>query len=193
MTKFGGAAFILILLAACQPVGGPSRVNEGPALAPGVDRNAQAVDGLIVGHRLMEAGEYELALEAYIRAAGEHGLTVDVLSAMGSANLRLGRLGQAERLLRQAIEKDPEFVPAWNNLGVVLVDKGDYGEAKRVFQTAFALDAGNSEQIRQNLKLALAKLENPAYDGRNEENFELVRRGNGRYLLLSTPAGEQEQ
>lgn len=182
-----------MILAACQPSGGLSPINQGPAAPLGVRHNTHAVDGLIVGHRLMEAGEYELALDAYIRAAGEHGLTVDVLSAMGSANLRLGRLGQAERLLRQAIEKDKEFVPAWNNLGVVLVDKGEYGEAKRVFQTAFALDAGNSEQIRQNLKLALAKLENPAYAARNEENFELVRRGNGRYLLLSTPAGTTEQ
>jgi hypothetical protein len=36
----------------------------------------------------MAAGEYELALKAYLRAAAEHGLNVDTLSAIGSANLR---------------------------------------------------------------------------------------------------------
>ncbi|WP_298360606.1 tetratricopeptide repeat protein [uncultured Litoreibacter sp.] len=148
---------------------------------------AQSVDGLIVGHRLMAAGEYELAIKAYLRAAGEIGTTVDVLSALGSANLQLGRLGQAEDLLRKAVKKDETFVPAWNNLGVVLMERQKPGEASRVFQTAFALDSGNSDEIRQNLQRALAQIENPAYTSEKSEAFDLVRRGNGRYLILATP------
>lgn len=162
-------------------------MNEGPPLPDGTPQVTEAVDGLIVGHRLMAFGEYELALKAYLRAAGEQGLNVDILSAMGSANLRLGRLGQAEDLLRRAIEEDERFVPAWNNLGVVLMEQNKPGEARRVFETAFALDSGDSAQIRENLRLAIAKSENPAYTGTNNDNFELVRRGSGRYLLLSTP------
>lgn len=177
----------LSLMAACQQTGGLQPLHEGVPPPPGTDTVTEAVDGLVVGHRLMAAGEYELALKAYLRAAGEQGLTVDVLSALGSANLRLGRLGQAETLLRQAIEKDEKFVPAWNNLGVVLVETGRAGEAKRVFQTAFALDSGASDEIRENLRLAIAKTENLAYHAAQEEEFELVRRGNGRYLLLATP------
>lgn len=147
-----------------------------------------SVDGLIVGHRLMEAGQYELALKAYYRAAGDLGTNVDVLTALGSVNLRLGRLGQSEKLLRNAIEKDETFVPAWNNLGVVLIETGRTGEASRVFQTAYALDSGKSDEIRENLRLALANLENPAYSSEQKKNaFELVRRGNGTYLLLQTP------
>ena len=42
---------------------------------------------MTVGHRLMEAGEPELALKAYLRGAGETGINADVLSAIGSANL----------------------------------------------------------------------------------------------------------
>ena len=75
----------------------------------GVDARGEAVDGLLVGHRLMEAGEYELALKAYYRAAAEQGINVDVLSAIGSANLALGRLGQAETLLRRAVEAGPDL------------------------------------------------------------------------------------
>lgn len=177
----------LVALAACAQ---PSRLGPGfeglppPAGSPEI---TEAVDGLIVGHRLMAAGEYELALKAYYRAAAEQGLNADVLSAVGSANLRLGRLGQAETQLRRALKEDDRFVPAWNNLGVVLMETGEIGEARRVFETAFALDSGHSDSIRQNLLLAIAKTGDPAYDDPNNNDFELVRRGSDRYLLLATP------
>lgn len=147
------------------------------------------MDGLLVGHRLMEAGEHELALKAYLRAAGEQGINADVLSALGSANLKLGRLGQAEQLLRRALELEPTFVPALNNLGVILMEQGKYGEAKLVFQQAFALDSGQSTMIRENLRLAIARLEGAVYgDGQTPEEepvFDLLRRGDGEYVLLS--------
>lgn len=180
-----GAA--VLLLAACQETGGLNAQYEGLPPPPGTPRVTEAVDGLLVGHRLMAAGEFELALKEYYRGAAEQGLNADVYSAIGSANLMLGRLGQAEDVLRKAIEVDDRSVPAWNNLGVVLMEKREYGEAKLVFQTAFALDSGNSGEIRENLRLAIAKIENPAYDDVNNNEFELVRRGNGRYLLLQTP------
>ena len=110
---------------------------------------------------------------------------MDVLSAIGSANLQLGRLGQAEQILRRATELDETFPPAWNNLGVVLMERGNYGEASRVFQLAFALDSGQSAEIRENLRLALAKLDDPAYSA-PEEEFRLVRRGPGYYGILGT-------
>jgi tetratricopeptide (TPR) repeat protein len=152
----------------------------------GVDARGDSVDGLIVGHRLMEAGEYELALRAYYRAAGERGATVDTLSAIGSANLALGRLGQAERVLRLALEEDPTFVPAMNNLGVVLMEAGKLGEARATFQQAFAQDSGQTDSIRENLKLAIAATEASVYDTPAEESdFRLVRREKGRYVLLT--------
>ncbi len=188
MLRWASGLFLTILLAGCdQPP--PELPGNGDPFAPfGEVTDRDSVDGLIVGHRLMSSGEYELALRAYYRAAGETGTTVDVLSALGSANLKLGRLGQAEKLLRKAVKEDQTFVPAWNNLGVVLMTRGQPGEASRVFQTAFALDSGKSDEIRENLRLALAKLENPAYTvDQNNEAFDLVRRGQGNYLLLQTP------
>ena len=187
--------FLWRLLALCAVCGlvacGPTRPigvsNKGQPFPPGVDLRAEAVDGLTVGHRLMASGEYELALKAYYRAAAEKGLNVDVMSAVGSANLALGRLGQAEDTLRDAIKMDETFAPAWNNLGVVLMETGETGEASRVFRTAYALDSGENPQIRENLRLALAKIENPNYDAENNNTFALVRRGGGEYHLLSTP------
>lgn len=180
----GLLAVVLSLgLAACQPASEFSP-DSLPGNAPAV---TEAVDGLIVGHRLMAAGEFDLALRAYYRAAASNGATVDVLSAIGSANLRLGRLGQAEQVLRRAIEQDGAFVPALNNLGVVYAETGRWSEARHMFQTAFAIDSGRSGEIRENLRLAIANLEISGYTEQNNDNFALVRRGNGRYLLLSTP------
>lgn len=174
---------LVAVLAACQPAE-PFNPDGLPGRGAAV---AEAVDGLAVGHRLMAAGEFDLALRAYFRAAGETGPTVDVLSAIGSANLRLGRLGQAETMLRRALDQDPGFVPAINNLGVVAAERGRWGEARHLFQTAFALDSGRSDEIRDNLRLALANLEDSGYTSGNNHNFALVRRGQGRFLLLATP------
>ena len=175
----------LAILAACDETGGLGQSQVGDFAPSGV-APGENIDGLIVGHRLMAAGEHELALEAYFRAAGEQGINVDVLSAIGSANLQLGRLNQAEQVLRRAIEVDETFPPAWNNLGVVLMERGNYGEASRVFRLAFALDSGRSAEIRENLLLALAKLENPEYS--EPEQFRLVRRGPGNFQILETGA-----
>lgn len=174
---------ILFALAACTP-GGFGTSND-PLAAPGVSGESN-IDGLIVGHRLMAAGEFELALKAYTRAAAQQGLNVDTLSALGSANLRLGRLGQAEKLLRRATEEAPDFPAAWNNLGVILLEKGNYAEASQVFRRAFATDNGNSDQIRENLRLALANLGDPDYNPEQQnQDFKLVRRGAGDFVLLT--------
>ena len=188
---FFWACAALFLLAACDASGRFGQPDDDPFAPSGSPAGQQSVDGLTVGHRLMEAGEFELALKAYYRAASEQGVNVDVLSAIGSANLQLGRLNQAEQLLRRAIEVDETFPPAWNNLGVVLMEKGEYGEASRVFELAFALDSGQSAEIRQNLRLALAKRGDPDYSAPQDE-FRLVRRGPGYFQILATPETPEE-
>lgn len=179
-----------LLLAACSPGGfsafGGGDTPEG-VYAPGVDKKAEAVDGIEVGHRLMAAGQYELAIKSFNRAALVHGLNGEILSALGSANLGLGRLGQAETLLRRAVKEDETEPEVWNNLGVVLMESGQTAEAEQIFRKAYALDNGESDAIRDNLRLALAKTENSVMTEVNEDNYKLVRRGSGDYLIRPTP------
>ncbi|WP_245216191.1 tetratricopeptide repeat protein [Sagittula salina] len=151
--------------------------------APALDPTGEAVDGLTVGHRLMEAREYQLALEAYLRAAATDGLTAEVLVALGSSNLALGRLNQSEQLLRRAVELEPDWPEAWNNLGVTLMERGKTAEASQVFRKAYALDNGENDSIRDNLRLALAKLDNSIYDESDGAAFKLVRRGSSAYEI----------
>lgn len=146
------------------------------------------VDQILVGDRLMDAGEHELALRAYYRAAADRGLDAEVVTSIGSANLALGRIGQAETQFREALDIDETFIPAWNNLGVTLMEQGQYGEARRVFEQAFALDSGRSDAIRDNLRLAIARMENNIYSESNNENgLGLIRRGGGVYELRADP------
>lgn len=159
---------------------------EGRKFGPGVDASRSTVDPLTVGHRMMEAQEYELALKSYLRAASKQGLTAPILASIGTANIGLARLGQAERNLRDATKLDETYVPGWNNLGVVLMEKRNWGEAARVFKIAFALDSGQSVEIRENLRRALANLNRQVYKDPEEPAFDLVARGAGDYLLMST-------
>ena len=179
-----------LALAACSTGGFSAlRGDQTPEnlYAPGVNQRAEAVDGIEVGHRLIAAGQYELAIKSFNRAALDHGLTGEILSALGSANLGLGRLGQAETLLRGAVEKDAAEPEVWNNLGVVLMESGQTAEAEQIFRKAYALDNGESDAIRDNLRLALAKTEKSVITEVNEDNYKLVRRGSGDYLIRPTP------
>ncbi|MBW4707648.1 tetratricopeptide repeat protein [Roseobacter sp. YSTF-M11] len=182
------AAFLVTLtgLAACT-TGGVS-VPEGQIDAPGVDLRGDAVDGVAVGHRLIAAGEYELAIKAFNRAALDRGkIDAEILAGLGSASLGLGRLGQAEGYLRRAIETEDAQPEDWNNLGVVLMEAGKTVEAEQIFRRAFALDNGESVAIRDNLRLALAKSENSATEGIETDDYKLVRRGSSTFLIRPTP------
>ena len=182
MKHAGALLGLMMALAACSQ--GPSADNP---YAPGVQKNAEAVDGLVVGNRLMAAQEYDLALEAFSRAALEHGMTAEVLTSLGTANLGLGRLGQAESLLRRALKEDEKSPVIWNNLGVVLMERGKNAEAEQFFRRAYALDNGESDSIRDNLRLALAKLENSEYVGEQEQEYKVVRRGSGEFVIRKIP------
>ena len=175
------AAAVVTVAASC----GPERIEleEAGPFPPGIDPKGEAVDGVKVGHRLLAASQYELAIDAFTRAALENGMSPEILSGLGTANLGLGRLGQAETLLRRAVEEDGDWPEAWNNLGVVLMESGKTTEAQQIFRKAFALDNGESDAIRDNLRLALAKSENSANTIEEKQEYKLVQRGSGDFLL----------
>ncbi|MEP1962092.1 tetratricopeptide repeat protein [Tateyamaria sp.] len=176
-------AFILALcLAACTTSG--IKVGDTGPFAPGVDRRGEAVDGVEVGHRLIAAGEFELAIKSFNRAAlNRGGFDGEILSGLGTANLGLGRLGQAETLMRRATTEFDPLPEDLNNLGVVLMERDKTAEAIATFRRAFALDDGESTLIRDNLRLALAKSENSDTVNSNENRYKLVRRGSSDFLI----------
>ena len=55
------------------------------------------------------------------------------------------------------------------------------------FRRAYALDNGESDSIRDNLRLALAKLENSDYGDAQEQDYKVVRRGSGDFVIRKIP------
>ncbi len=184
-----GKALLAIAVVSAVASCGPKPISpmEEGLFPPGVDLSKDAVNGIEVGHRLMAAQQYELALDAFTRAALEQGMTGEILNGMGTANLGLGRLGQSEVLLRRAVEAEPNWAEAWNNLGVLLMEKDQISEAQQVLHKAYALDDGQNDSIRDNLRLALAKSENADNNTGQNEDYKLVRRGSSEYLIRKTP------
>jgi Flp pilus assembly protein TadD len=176
------ALLIVLVLACCS--NNRIDVSQSGPFAPGIDRSQDAVDGVAVGHRLMAAGEFELAIRSFNRAALDRGgFDGEILSGLGTANLGLGRLGQAEKLLRRATTEFDPYPEDLNNLGVVLMEQGQTSEAILVLRRAFALDDGESTLIRDNLRLALAKSEKSDTVALNENQYKLVRRGSSDFLI----------
>ena len=88
----------LSVLGGCTGLTTP-KFDPASPYSPGVDRRKDAVNGVVVGHRLLAAKQYELALDAFTRAASDEGLTPTIYAGLGAANFGLGRLGQAEQQL----------------------------------------------------------------------------------------------
>jgi tetratricopeptide (TPR) repeat protein len=84
------------------------------------------------------------------------------------------RLGDAEKLYRQAIAQDPAFFTAHFNLALVLADLGDLQEAARSYETALALRP-DSTDARYNFALVLRQLNHPL-DAVNELGKLLAER-----------------
>ncbi|MEE4186812.1 MAG: tetratricopeptide repeat protein [Roseobacter sp.] len=186
-------ALALVGLAACDVITGGSSADQDQVMAPGVDvealANKQGAPSIEAGHRLVAAGEFDLALDAFSRAALERGkLDAEILAGMGTANLGLGRLGQAEALLKRAIEETDAQPVDFNNYAVLLMEKGRTSEAVGYFRRAFALSNGENIAIRDNLRLALAKSEiSVTQEEQKPSEYKLVRRGNSDYVIRPTP------
>ena len=95
----------------------------GRALAATPD-NANAWNNL--GNVLLLAGRGEQAADAYDQAVA-HGAgaeSVRALNNLGVLHRKLGRLDRSELVLRDAVERDPEFADAWYNLSTTLIKQG---------------------------------------------------------------------
>ncbi|MBM2574852.1 tetratricopeptide repeat protein [Jannaschia sp. Os4] len=144
----------------------------GPRARAALDRSEE----------LMMIGRAEAALEHATRAAGHAGLTPEVVRAMARANVGLGRLGQAERLLRPLAESAPGDAAVQSEFGRVLLALDRPAEASRVLRLAFALDPEDT-LARDGLSESLARLGEPGYDAGHNEAFTLGHEGGGLYVL----------
>jgi tetratricopeptide (TPR) repeat protein len=113
-----------------------------------------------LGQIHFEAERWKAALENYRGALRIRPTYFEALLGAGEANARLNDPGEAEKLLRQAVEADPKNADAANQLGLVLAGQGRAGEAKEWFQRAISLDRQHAGAIN-NLGVLYLKLGQP--------------------------------
>ena len=81
--------------------------------------------------------------------------TAERLFEEGKSASREDRLEEAIGLYRRVVSMDPAHLRAWNNLGVLLDQRGDHDVALEHFQAAVELEPENAE-VLTNLGAALA-------------------------------------
>lgn len=166
-----------------------------PQAAPGA---ASAEPPAEIGLRLLAANEPDLALRAFNRAIAAASGPEERAAAMtgaGVALIRLGRTGEAERLLAAALAFTPDAPIALNALGVARHALGRSEEALAAFRRADALTGGADPSIRANIALAEAAAgdaageADPALD---EFDYDVIQYGHGVWRLAPRRAAAPE-
>ena len=153
------------------------------ACQPQANASGEGGDPMELGLRLLRQGQPSQALGAFNRALAKE-VTAEALTGVAGAYHALGQPKQAEKLLRAAITRDPNFALARNNLGIILYEAGDYAAAERELRRAFAITGGNDPAIATNLSFAeFALSQVPAPDVKDVEAYDVIQFGHGLYRL----------
>ena len=131
----------------------------------------------------LEAGRAEEALACARRAQAEVGKDPRLRMAEGTALARLGRLGEAARVLGRVAEEDEEWVAARVELAGVLSRGGRHAEAARVLDGALARQP-------QDVRLLVARARALEWAGRPRQGAALLERA-GRERERDAEAEEE--
>lgn len=106
---------------------------------------------------LQEKGDVRGALERYERLLASMPDDPQLLNIAACAHFELGETDEAEKQFRRAVRQRPDFVDAWNNLGLMLQGGGRLRDAldayDRVRKLAPALPVAHSNAGNVNLLL----------------------------------------
>jgi tetratricopeptide (TPR) repeat protein len=119
------------------------------------------------------------AAESFRRAATSAGRGRTHLAwfRLGRALVRLGEPNEAAEAFRQSAKADPTFVRAYEELGLLYADHGDFGSAEQALQNAVATGVRDAH-VRSSLGLVYSKM------------ADRVRAEDMRNRLLEKAAGE---
>ncbi len=148
--------------------------QEAIALAPGEPKFWYDLSETYLNWNKPEAAElgFRHALKIIPSSA-------QLLTGLGSALQRQKKLREAIQCYAEATSDDPDYVPAWINLGTLQKQLGDYEDALWSHQNAVQLDPTN-KVAKWNLSLTLLLLGNykegwSLYEFRHERSSDLER------------------
>ncbi len=165
----------LALLSACAalPRAAAPPAPTAPAGAPGagpapVPPAARAAFGQALA--ALEAGEDDTAEQALLQLTRDFPELSGPHANLGLLYLRQDRPDEAARELERAVTLNPEQAAAWNALGIVHRQRGDFEAAREAYEAALAADPDLAEAHR-NLAILL-----DLYLGRVDEALIHYRR-----------------
>jgi Flp pilus assembly protein TadD len=100
---------------------------------------------------------FALALLLVIGVASPRADAKDDAKAQVEFGIEVARRGLWQEALyrwKRAINLDPTYAPAWNNLGIAYEHEGQFDQAREAYETALDLDPDNFA-IEQNFDLFL--------------------------------------
>ncbi len=111
------------------------------------NRNAVRLD---LATAQWEAGEYENSRFHFNYALKQDPTSARANNGVGMWNHRNAKFAAAEANFRAAIRSDRRYIPAYNNLAIVLEKMNRREEAIKILESALAIDA-NSKEVKENL------------------------------------------
>ena len=114
-----------------------------------------------IGKDYLRLHELPQAVQAMSRANQINPTRLDNLRNLGTAELQLGRVDDAERAFKAITLQNDHYSAAWNGLGLVAIQRGDAATALQDFQKAVATGPNEAEPLL-NLGLLYKKTGNNA-------------------------------
>lgn len=105
---------------------------------------------------LFASGESEAAENLLHPILKPHPGNATALTLMGAMRAQQGRPIAAEELLRKAVAANPRNIPAWTNLGMLLLRAERYPEALEAFEGGLKRSRGNHVLRRGEVQTAIA-------------------------------------
>lgn len=109
--------------------------SRGDAADP---KKAEAELAFNTARTYLESGRPELAANEFKKAIALNDKDYFAYKGLGLAYARLGKPGDAEKVLRKCLDINPDFADARNDLGAVLATQKRMEEARKEWLAAFA-------------------------------------------------------
>jgi tetratricopeptide (TPR) repeat protein len=135
------------------------------------------------GNAAMQKKQYQEAVDFYTEA-----IKIDLGNAVyrcnrSAASFSNDKFEEAEEDAYVSTQLDPKYAKAWSRLGAARLKLGNFKRAKEAYQRAIAVAGKDAtDQMRQGLKDAQAKLEEAAKEIKDEKNREKQHELRSTYL-----------
>jgi len=100
-----------------------------------------------LGKLYLRLHELDKAVEVMNRSNQINPTDLDNLRNLGTAELQLGRVDEAERAFKAITVQNDHYSAAYNGLGLVAIQRGDADSARHDFEKAIALDSAEVEPL----------------------------------------------